>query len=199
MESPPTAYLQDHVDSVRFQERLSILVADMELIVDQLQWVTEQVHQIQAIDNKNCVPASAERKLHSSTHQSLEGQFLESTGSSQPHISLCGYASWSSGQISVSGKDAMPAVHFGGCAAGVPKKKQGSFSLTIEIFKVDSIQGMPRKPSSKSLTNIWGTKTQDVLTRKQVAAANLEASIEKKMVELLGRRRLGSSNFLLAG
>lgn len=227
------------------------------------------MHRRQAMDNQNSALASVEGKLHSSTCQSLEGQLLESTRSSQLYASSCSYASQSSGQVSASGKVITPAVHSGEFAAGgpsinarelsrnysgsdlltgsnheeactnqqpglasrlafekqrnivcrcqqdssqasisgrgpktwpyLPKIDKDVFSLAIEIFKFDPIQSMPMQPSSKSLTNVWGTQAQDVLPRKQVAATNLEASIEDMFTKLLGRRRFSSSKYLTVG
>lgn len=78
----------------------------------------------------------------------------------------------------------------------LPKVREGAMSLAIEIFKVDSIKGVPRTPSSKLLTNIWGTGArEDGLPRKQAKASTLEVCIENKLEKLLGRRRLSAAKY----
>lgn len=235
VDSFSVASLQDPIDSVRFQERLGILIADMECFVGQLQWVAEQVHRTRAMDDKSCMLLSPEEELRSSTSQTRDGQLLQSTKSSRHYISSVSgkvakrhWTGSSSGDLSSGGElsetdsdsdlmtdskheavfprteahrdqqDRRPRsilVEASKTVPNLPRIRESALSLEIEIVKVDAIRGMPRTPSSKLLTNIWGTSTRDALPRKQSEASDLKVSIENKLEKLLGRRRLNAGKF----
>eukprot|EP00930_Biecheleria_cincta_P087851 TRINITY_DN77099_c0_g1_i1.p1 TRINITY_DN77099_c0_g1~~TRINITY_DN77099_c0_g1_i1.p1 ORF type:complete len:239 (+),score=37.04 TRINITY_DN77099_c0_g1_i1:45-761(+) len=221
------------VDSVQFQQRLGILLADMELFVNQLQWATDQMlHEAPAIDNRKCKMVYAEEKMDSPTLRSLGGQLLESTGSAQPHIPSLSYgrrsteqghfsycntsSSSSAGELSqtdsdpdlmAGSKDEEVSTNQQVVTASHPVYRQPlkgirrgrSLPLIIEIFKVPTIEDMPRTPSSRLLANIWGTGTRDALPRKQAEATSLELSINAKLTKLLGRRKVSASKFSTQG